>query len=34
MWKFLVETLMLTKVRPGDGAEHMENGEWHGLVGV
>ena len=29
-----METLMLTKLRPGDGAEHMENGEWHGLVGV
>ena len=29
-----MEILMLTKLRPGDGAEHMENGEWHGLVGV
>ena len=29
-----METLMLTKLRPGDRAEHMENGEWHGLVGV
>ena len=29
-----METLMLTKLRPGDGAEHLENGECHGLVGV